>query len=96
MEWNSEKIRHLRMLMGWSQGQLADRLSCNLTQVTEWESGSSYPNSEALQNLEFIEKEVHMQADLVLAESIAESILERDEVDQIQTPEVQFHQKESQ
>lgn len=83
------------MLLGWSQRQLADRLSCDLEQLTGWETGAAQPHFEAVQILEFIEKEVHSQADLVLAESIAESILEREELDQIQTPVFQNTQTRS-
>ena len=76
------------MLMGWSQGQLADRLSCESQLVSQWESGQILPQNEFVQHLDFLEKEVQMQAEQVLSDSLAEKILEEKDLDQVDTHDI--------
>lgn len=57
--WNSEKIKALRLRHGWSQGDLALRLGCRQQTVSEWELGEYLPAnaySKLLDNLEVQEE----------------------------------------
>lgn len=47
----AEQIKKLRKQMGWSQTQLADKLSVSKQSISNWETGLKTPRMGALQNM---------------------------------------------
>lgn len=43
--WTGEKIRVLRLRLGWSQAELARRLGCRQQTVSEWETNLHEPQN---------------------------------------------------
>jgi len=62
MEWTGEKIRQLRRRMGWSQSDLARRLSCESGAVEAWEKNSAEPSDNVSQLLEILFNQAELAA----------------------------------
>lgn len=50
--WTKEKVRSLRLRLGWSKSELAFRLQCSPQQVEAWEEGGQSIDSVASSSLE--------------------------------------------
>ncbi len=48
--------------MGWSQSELAMKLSASSTLIREWEMGLSEPDENSRQALEFFSNQAHLAA----------------------------------
>lgn len=46
-----ENIRHMRMMRGFSQKQLAERIGRSANAVSNWEKGATLPDVELLENI---------------------------------------------
>lgn len=79
MEWSPERIRTLRLRMGWSQSDLARRLDCEPLHIAHWERGHSTPNSPASQVLELLQHQAEL-ASYEISQScqVEATLLERD------------------
>lgn len=62
--WDASKIRGLRRRLGWSQSDLARRLSCDSSSVRGWEEEAKAPSESHVQTLQMI----FQQAELVALE----------------------------
>lgn len=82
-EWTKENIRTLRLRLGWSQADLARRLSCSFTDVSTWESGENMPDSHVANELILIAKHADACSDEVLSSPIIESLCDRKALGQI-------------
>lgn len=51
-EWSAERVRMLRLRLGWSQAELARQLSCHVDLVKSWESEDSNLDAEVTDQLE--------------------------------------------
>lgn len=47
----SEKLKHYRLTIGWSQEHLARELGVSLNTVQRWESGKTKPSPLAMERL---------------------------------------------
>jgi transcriptional regulator with XRE-family HTH domain len=47
-------VKSLRLRLGWSQADLARRLSCSIIEVNEWEHGQCSPNIKLSGQLELL------------------------------------------
>ncbi len=83
MTWSADKIRHLRMRLGWSHADLARRLVVPSLSIQNWEKGVELPLQQHIQQLEFIEKEADEQAEVLAQESLAEKLMSENAQDQI-------------
>ncbi|PIS10254.1 MAG: hypothetical protein COT73_10255 [Bdellovibrio sp. CG10_big_fil_rev_8_21_14_0_10_47_8] len=83
MAWDAEKIRSLRLRMGWSQSDLARHLHVQCQQVTDWEMELAEPETETTQALDMIFKEAEVTADFVSCGSLAEIMFDESEAPQI-------------
>lgn len=82
MSWNSEKIRDLRLRLGWSLSDLARRLNCETAQVSIWEKGESAPSDVYAQTLELISHQADESSEDVMSSALAEKFLEETELSQ--------------
>lgn len=52
MNWTGEKIKELRLRLGWSQAEFARRLGCRQQTVSEWETNIYQPQNAYSQLLD--------------------------------------------
>lgn len=83
MDWDSERIRDLRLRLGFSTSDLARRLSCDCTAVRTWEIGDGIPSQETSQVLDLLSKQADAFADELANDPLAENILAADDLGQI-------------
>jgi transcriptional regulator with XRE-family HTH domain len=83
MEWNAEKIRELRLRLGFSTSDMARRLHTECAAVKTWESGEVLPLPEQLQLLDLLSYHAEECADEVVTCALAEQFLASDELGQI-------------
>jgi transcriptional regulator with XRE-family HTH domain len=83
MEWNAEKIRELRLRLGFSTSDLARRLHTESAAVKDWEAGEILPPPEQLQILDLLSHHAEECAEEVVTCALAEQCLESDELGQI-------------
>ena len=55
-EWNGERIRGLRTVMGWSQRELAEKLVCSYRAVQMWEADRHPPKAVYTEKMEAFER----------------------------------------
>ncbi|MCE3009072.1 MAG: helix-turn-helix domain-containing protein [Proteobacteria bacterium] len=72
MVWDSEKIRDLRLRMGWSISDLARRLQLDSQEVKSWEVGEKEPASSQSQLLDLLNKQAEMAAEEISAQALAD------------------------
>ena len=85
MDWNPEKIKKLRKRMGWSQADLARKLSIDCKTIQSWEDGFSCPLDFQLNGLEMISMHADQSAEDLSFSTEAELQMEELHIDQITT-----------
>jgi transcriptional regulator with XRE-family HTH domain len=88
MTWDAEKIRGLRLRMGWSQTDLARRLQTESKTVIEWEIGLVEPAVEFTQELDLLFKQADSSADQLSCDSLCEIEFEESDATQIDTTSI--------
>jgi ribosome-binding protein aMBF1 (putative translation factor) len=88
MNWDSEKIRDLRLRLGFSPSDLARRLQCECSDVRSWEVGIAEPMDFQLQQLDLLQKQAEECAQEMAHHPLAESLLDTDELGQIDLHQV--------
>ncbi len=88
MEWDGEKIRDLRLRMGWSASDLARRLQVDPVRVSQLEAGIESAEDKVLASLDLIFKQAEMSADSITFESLAEIVFVEDEVTQVDSDSI--------
>lgn len=83
MEWNSEKIKELRLRLGFSTSDMARRLRCECVDVRTWEIGEADPSQDVVQILDLLSKQAEACADELANNPLAENLLDADELGQI-------------
>lgn len=83
MVWDAERIRGLRLRMGWSQNDLARRLEIDSLRVGQLEMEMEELSMELEQSLDLLEKQAQMTADDLADQTLAEILLEEDDATQI-------------
>ncbi len=86
--WNKDTIKSLRLRLGWSQGDLARRLSCSSTEVEKWENGSKIPAMNFLNELFLVEKQAEACSYEVHALPLAETLCDQKALGQIEFSEI--------
>jgi putative transcriptional regulator len=54
----ADKIRHCRIVKGWTQEQLARNIGVSLNTVQRWESGKTRPSPLAIEKLQGLLEDV--------------------------------------
>lgn len=88
MDWNGEKIRGLRLRMGWSRSDLARRLRIESQQVGQLEMDLEEAPETLSQALDLLFKQAEVSADGVSCGSLAEIVFEEDDVLQVDTSSI--------
>lgn len=86
--WNKDAIKSLRLRLGWSQADLARRLSCASTEVELWENGSNAPALHFLNELFLIAKLADACSHEVHASPLAETLCDQQALGQIEFSEI--------
>jgi len=71
MAWDAEKIRSLRLRMGWSQSDLARRLHIDSQKIGQWEMGLEIIEDEISQALDLLHRMADVSADQTCCDSLA-------------------------
>jgi transcriptional regulator with XRE-family HTH domain len=86
MIWDAEKIRDLRLRMGWSQSDLARRLEVDSQSIGQLEMGLVEQTPKELSSrLDLLFKQAEASADGVSCNSLAEIMFIEDDVLQVDT-----------
>ncbi len=96
MSWDAEKMRGLRLRMGWSQSDLARRLHIDSQMIGQWEMGLEEIQDEITQVLELLHRQADFNADEVSCESLAEILFEELEAPQIDSSSIHRKFRENQ
>lgn len=73
--WPAERIRGLRLRMGWSRAELARYIQTNLSLVVFWESGQASPEAEHASRLQVLENQVDSYSEKLQRLPVAESLM---------------------
>ncbi len=85
---HKDAIKSLRLRLGWSQADLARRLSCASTEIELWENGSGSPAAKFLSELFLIEKQADACSHEVHALPLAETLCDQKALGQIEFSEI--------
>jgi transcriptional regulator with XRE-family HTH domain len=87
MTWSKEKVKALRMRLGWSQADLARRLNVEAIEVIKIENGEcdSAPHMDGYFTI--LQSHADLIAEETLAVPLAENIMEKNDLDQIDQDE---------
>jgi transcriptional regulator with XRE-family HTH domain len=88
MVWDGDKIRDLRLRMGWSQSDLARRLQTESKQITEIEIGLQETPNDLVSGLDLLLKQADASADEVSCDSLAEILFDEEDVLQVDTSSI--------
>lgn len=86
--WSKDAIKSLRLRLGWSQADLARRLSCASTDVELWENGSRSPAAQFMNELFLISKQADVCSHEVAASPRAETLCDQKALGQIEFSEI--------
>ena len=86
MTWDAEKIRDLRLRMGWSQSDLARRLKIetSVVQVIEKSESPAMIQDGVLQGLELLLKQAELQAEEMSQAPLLDQVFTNSSVSQIE------------
>lgn len=87
--WSGEKIRTLRLGLGWSQAEFARRLGCRQQTVSEWETNVYIPQNAYSQLLDRIYEEAMDLRGHVAQVPQAETFMKNMKVSQISKAEIE-------
>ena len=76
MKFEGKDIRSLRQRLGWSVAEMARRMGCNSTLIQKWETGTSVPDHDAVNQLCFLQNHVESASDHVAQWPLAEKELQ--------------------
>lgn len=88
MAWDGDKIRDLRLRMGWSQSDLARRLHIESERISQLEMELEKPADDIQQNLDLLFRQAEASADFVSCESLAEIVFDESDAPQIDTSSI--------
>ncbi len=96
ISWDAEKIRGLRLRMGWSQSDLARRLEIDCQMIGQWEMGLEEIQEEMTQVLELLHRQADFSADQICCESLAEILFDELESPQVDSTSIRRKFRENQ
>lgn len=83
MTWTKEKVRQLRLRMGWSQSDLARRLNVELLIVSEIENGTRSIEMQHESFLSLIWQHADSASEEMALNPMAEQVLAEEDLPQI-------------
>ncbi len=88
MEWNGEKLRSLRLRMGWTQSDLARRLHVESEKIDQLEMGTDNMSEEISQALDLLDIQAEAMAEDLFCGSLSEILFDEEEVLQVDTSSI--------
>lgn len=88
MQWNKDKIRELRLRMGWSQSDMARRLQCETKDIECLEEGHQEPCKVTLSELNSILMVAEECSVEIHEQPMAEQVLDNSSLGQINYSEL--------
>lgn len=76
MAFSGPQIRTLRQRLGWSLAEMARRMSCGTDLVQKWEAGASTPDTDALNQLSYLQNHVESYSDQIAQKPQVEKEME--------------------
>jgi transcriptional regulator with XRE-family HTH domain len=76
MTFSNEQIRKLRQRLGWSLAEMARQMGCSTDLISAWETGSSKPDQDAVNQLCFLQGHVDEASVHTLQAPLAEVEME--------------------
>lgn len=83
MSWDAEKMRVLRLRMGWSQSDLARRLHIDSQRIGQWEMGLEEIQGDVTQELDLLHRQADVSVDQVCCEPLTEILFDELKVQQL-------------
>jgi transcriptional regulator with XRE-family HTH domain len=65
MNLSATSIRTLRQRLGWSMAEMARQMGCTTELIGKWESGSSCPEADAMNQLHYLQNRVEKNSDTI-------------------------------
>ncbi len=87
-KWSAEKIKSLRLRLGWSAADFARRFGCTSDVIMEWEKGTLPPSPEDLMQFDRLEFYLESYSEQVSRGPIADFALNTLRLNQIYHVEV--------
>ena len=81
--FHGKEIRKLRQRLGWSLAEMARRMGCDTTLIGAWETDAQRPDSEALNQMIYLQNHVESISDEVAQEPVLEKEIESRRVAQL-------------
>jgi len=81
--WKQDQIRLLRLRLGWTQSDLARRLSCEPQMIEDLEAGSLAVESEIVHKLEMIAHQADLCGDEIQCLPAAENFCDQEHLGQV-------------
>ncbi len=82
--WKHDEIRLLRLRLGWTQADLARRLSCDLQLVESLEIGSKVAAIEVVHKLELIAHQADLCGEEIQNRPVAENMCDQEQLGQVE------------
>lgn len=84
LDWNKDKLRSVRMSLGWSRSDMARRLHCLCSDIESWEEGTSAVDANIQSDLEMILSQANFCTEEVRCSPVAEIELSKNSLNQIE------------
>jgi transcriptional regulator with XRE-family HTH domain len=80
---NPDDIKQLRQRLGWSVAEMARRMGCSVDVVTAWEEGHQSPDSEIVNQMEYLDSYSRSSAERISQTPMAEKMMHDDRLSQL-------------
>jgi transcriptional regulator with XRE-family HTH domain len=82
-KWTADKIKRLRLRLGWSTADFSRRFGCQTEVVMNWELGLQQPTLDDARQLDRLEFYLESYSEQVARDPIAENIIKSEGLDQV-------------
>lgn len=86
--WTGARIVQLRRRLGWSRAELSARLAVTTVVLETWEKGEAWADADSANHLLYLQALIDVHADKVHQQPVAEMILSRRNLNQINRVEL--------
>ena len=93
MEWTKDRIRELRMRMGWSQSDLARHLQIGVESITHLENGAVADFEVLKSKLALYWRQAESLSEEVQISALAEKVIEDKNLSQLFNSEIEIEDK---
>jgi transcriptional regulator with XRE-family HTH domain len=80
---NPDDIKLLRQRLGWSVAEMARRMGCAAELVFQWERGKQSPDSEILNQMQYLENYLTSYSERIAQTPLAEKVMSESSLSQL-------------